>query len=220
MTQLQQLLLALVTPWGRLPQSIYGLLTLAVCVLHGAIVLFLASRIEDHPGYSGYNALSIALIALIWVQFCLMSRRFRDSSNAAFFLLPVIVATAAAYLYAIDHAGLAASPFQEDRDQAAFAEQIRTVFQTIGLALMLFALKSSGDSGPNAFGPEFVLETGTARHKMLPPVAKPVTTAPKTAPRSTPSPTVAEPRPLDRIGLPKERRQNLARQRPNDFGRR
>jgi uncharacterized membrane protein YhaH (DUF805 family) len=215
-----QLLLALVTPWGRLPQLVYGVLTLAVGFAHGAIFAFLANHAE---AYTGYNPLSMLLIVLIWVQFCLTSRRFHDSNSAAFFLLPLMILTIGVYLYAIDHAHLADSPFQEDRDDAALADQVRTVFQTIGLMIMLFALKSSGDSGDNAFGPEFDLRPDTLKGRRRTPSrqiaeaqAKPVSRAPTPVPK----PAAPQSQPLDRVGLPKERRQNMIRSKPGEFGRR
>ena len=177
---------------------IYAILMTAVAAAHIAIIVFLAGNAEDYPGY---NAFSMSLIVLIWVQFCLMSRRFHDSSNGAMFLVPLMVATVAAYLFAIDSSPLANSPFQEDRDEAALYDHVRMVFQAIGFVLIIFALRAPGNDGLNAYGPEFVLGSGepkarnTVTAKPPQPIAKPISKQLRTAQAES------QPRPLDSRGI-------------------
>ena len=156
MARLLKYLLVLVTPWGRLPQFSYGVLALLTLAIHFAIAAYVSTNVEDLPAYNPYAMMEIVLL---WVMFSLMSRRFHDSGDPAIFLFPLLICTIAAYLVALDHAKLAVSVFEEDRDSALMYGHLKAMFQACGLALALFAMKNPGDPHANTFGPEF---TGAA----------------------------------------------------------
>ena len=145
-------ILAILTPWGRLSQTTYAVMILVLVAAHTAILMHLSGHLEDYPPYNPY---SIGLIVILWMSFSVLSRRFHDCNSAALFLLPILIMTVAAYLVAFDHAALAESPFEEDRDLWTFVENIRSAFQLAGMAIILFALKSSGTGGENAYGAPF-----------------------------------------------------------------
>lgn len=151
---------ALFTPWGRLSQLGYGTLALVIIGLHVATATLLANQPEGYPPYNPY---SIAQFLFIWMMFCIVSRRFHDTGETAFLLIPVMICIMAGHLGALDHAGLADSPFEDDRDQAQLYERIRLVLQMFGVIVALVAMRNPGDDGANAFGPPFDNSARTAR---------------------------------------------------------
>jgi uncharacterized membrane protein YhaH (DUF805 family) len=149
---LRNILLALVTPWGRLSQFPFIVLVVLLLCVHAGLQFYLSANIEE---LQPYNAFSMAQICILWMMFSILSRRFHDSGNAALFLVPYFACTFAAYLFAIDNWKLAVSPFEDDHETAAWFERIRVVFQLIGLGIIIFAFKDGGDTGANAYGPEW-----------------------------------------------------------------
>ncbi len=184
MARLLKYLLVLVTPWGRLPQFNYAVLALLTIALHVAITVYLSGHADGLPAY---NPFAIAELALLWVMFSLLSRRFHDTGDPAIFLFPLLICTIVAYLAALDHGGLAVSVFEEDRDSAQMYEHLKIMFQASGLALALFAMKNPGDPHANTFGPEFTGAISAYRSRFV--VAmKPADPAwKKTAPTAAPT---------------------------------
>ncbi len=220
MTSLRHCLLAILTPGGRLSQLSCAVLIIGLVAIHAAILAHLNAHVADYPPY---NALSIALVVLLWMKFSALSRRFHDCDSAAFFLLPYFVLMVVSYLVAFDHGKLADSPFEEDRDLAATVESIRVAFQVSGMGIVLMALKSAGDSGPNAYGPPFSSLSGGKIAK-----SQIITEATRTPARG---PHIAKPAPAEKparpMGLPlavgprgKISPAAGSRDRKADFGRR
>lgn len=164
MIRVLKYVLAMVTPWGRLSQLHYGALALAIIAAQVAVAFYVSAHAEDLPAY---NIFAMTELGLLWVMFCLMSRRFHDSGDPAIFLFPLLICTIAAYLVALDHAKLSASVFEEDRESALMYEHLKSMFQAGGLALALFAMKNPGDSHANAFGPEFTTDGSAHRSRFV-----------------------------------------------------
>jgi uncharacterized membrane protein YhaH (DUF805 family) len=152
MEQLLRYLMALFTPWGRISQTAYGILALVIVGLHAGSAIMLANQPEGYPAYNPY---SIAQFGLIWMMFCIISRRFHDYGETAFLLIPVMICIMAGHLSALDHAKLLESPFEEDRDQAQLYDRIRLVLQIFGIIVAVIAMRNPGDDGTNAFGKPF-----------------------------------------------------------------
>lgn len=174
MAPLRSILIALFTPWGRLPQLTFIVLASIILCVHGALQLYLNTHIET---LEPYNAYSIGQLVTLWMLFSILSRRFHDSGNAAMLLVPFFAMTFAAYLFAIDNWKLAVSPFEEDHDTAAWFERVRMVYQLIGFGVIILALKDMGDESHNAYGPPFGAPKKVARH------ARPADTRAGEAPR-------------------------------------
>jgi uncharacterized membrane protein YhaH (DUF805 family) len=143
---------ALFTPWGRLSPVPYALLAFALIAVHTTLQMTLTAHAEDWPAYNPY---STAQVALIWMFFAISSRRFHDAGKTAFFLMPLMMATIAASLYAIEQSPLALSTFVEDQDVAQFADRIRMLVQIAGLVALGGGICVASDGGTNAFGPPF-----------------------------------------------------------------
>ena len=220
MLYLRNCLIALVTPWGRLSATPFAAMTLAVITTHCLIQMYITDLADDLPPY---NAWSMSLFGLMWMGFCLTSRRFHDSGKTAFLLVPALIVMFAAYLAVFDDLHFANSAFEEDRDVLRWAERARLVFQIAGMIAMIAALVRPGDAGSNAFGDEFYdPKNATKSVARIAAHAAPVVPARKIVPAPAEAPSQAAKRqdflangPRGRI-TPGE----SARQRPDGFGRR
>ncbi|MGL4395272.1 MAG: DUF805 domain-containing protein [Hyphomicrobium sp.] len=143
---------ALLTPWGRISALPYAALSLLVVTVHVALKVRLAISFEDLPVY---NPLATALIWLIWVQFCLVSRRLHDSGVNGFILLPLAVIAAAVYLNQFETAKLFDSDFLEERQLAERAALWVKAVELIGIVLMGYAAIRAGEEGSNVYGLPF-----------------------------------------------------------------
>jgi uncharacterized membrane protein YhaH (DUF805 family) len=152
MLYLRKCLFALFTPWGRLSAAPFAVMTTLVIAAHCGIQMHITSLGEDLPPY---NAWSMSLFVLMWISFCITSRRFHDGAQTAFWLVPLLVVTFASYLAVLDNLPLASSVFEEDRDALRWCERGRFALQILGLVAMVAAVARQGDVGDNIFGPEF-----------------------------------------------------------------
>ncbi len=148
----RNLIVALISPWGRLPAAPFAIICMFVIGAHIAIQVHITQLGEDLPPY---NSWSMSFFVLMWISFSATSRRFHDGGKTALFLVPLVVITFASYLAVFDDMHLANSAFEEDRDILRWAERARFALQIAGMVAMIAALLRPGDSGDNAFGPEF-----------------------------------------------------------------
>lgn len=152
MLYFRKCLFALVTPWGRLSPVPFAAMAFLLISAHCLIQVHITEMGEDLPAY---NAWSMSLFVVMWFGFCITSRRFHDSGQTAFWLVPLLVITFASYLAVFDNLHFATSVFEEDRDLLRWSERARFGLQIAGMVAMIAALVRPGDSGDNAFGHEF-----------------------------------------------------------------
>lgn len=145
-------LFALVTPWGRLSPVPFAAMAFLLIGAHCAIQIHITALAEDLPPY---NAWSMSLFVLMWIGFCITSRRFHDGGQTAFWLVPLLVVTFASYLAVFDNLHFATSVFEEDRDVLRWSERTRFALQIASLVAMVVALVRPGDMGDNTFGHAF-----------------------------------------------------------------
>jgi uncharacterized membrane protein YhaH (DUF805 family) len=218
MLYVRNCLIALIAPWGRLSAGPFAVMALLLILAHCAIQMHITDLADDLPPY---NTWSMSLFVLMWMGFCISSRRFHDSGKTAFFLVPALVVMFAAYLAVFDDLHLANSAFEEDRDVLRWAERARLVFQILSLVAMGAALMRPGDVGENAFGDEFYDNKSTKKA-----ATRLATHAPAAASRKAPAP-LADVQPAAKrqeflAGGPRGRITpgESARHRPDGFGRR
>ncbi len=145
-------LFALVTPWGRLSPVPFAAMAFLLIGAHCAVQIHITALGED---LAPYNAWSMSLFVLMWIGFCITSRRFHDGGQTAFWLVPLLIVTFASYLAVFDNLHFASSVFEEDRDVLRWSERTRFALQIAGLVAMVAALVRPGDTGDNTFGHEF-----------------------------------------------------------------
>lgn len=180
MLYLRKCLVALMTPWGRLPPVTFAALAMLLIGVHCTIQLYVTSMGEDLPPY---NAWSMSLFFVMWSGFCLTSRRFHDSGKTAFYLVPLLIVTFASYLAVLDDMHLATSVFEEDRNMLRWAERVRFALQIVGMMAMVAALIRPGDEAPNAFGSIFYDPKANAKRAKRTPHASADRAKPKAADR-------------------------------------
>lgn len=156
---------ALLTPWGRLSAVPFAVMAILLIAAHTYIQIHLTAAGDSLPTY---NSWSVSYFVIMWVMFCIVSRRFHDAGKTAFFLVPLLFAIFASYLYYFDNMHFADSDFAEDRAIASWAEHIRLLLQFVTLGAIAFATLQQGDYGDNAFGPEFGKKKGAAQTRAAP----------------------------------------------------
>jgi uncharacterized membrane protein YhaH (DUF805 family) len=152
MRYLGNCIVALLTPWGRLSAAPYAVLAIALIAAHCFIQLHLTAAGDDLPPY---NSWSMSYFGIMWVMFCIMSRRCHDAGKTAFFLLPLLGVVFASYIYVFDNLHFADSDFAEDRAILAWAEHVQMIIRFAALVTVSYAGILAGDTEENAFGPEF-----------------------------------------------------------------
>lgn len=161
MLYFRKCLIALMTPWGRLSPVPFAALAFLLIAAHCLIQIHITQMGED---LQPYNSWSMSLFVLMWFGFCITSRRFHDSGQTAFWLVPLLVITFASYLAVFDNLHFATSVFEEDRDLLRWSERARFALQILGMVAMVAALVRPGDSGDNAFGHEFHVPDNAKPH--------------------------------------------------------
>lgn len=152
MAKYLKLCAALFTPGGRLPPLHYAVLCLIAVAAQMTIQIHLNAHADDYPAYNPY---STAMLAFLWVDFCLLSRRLHDSGRAALYLLPLLFLTFAAYVAHLNNMSLIDSAYDEDRDLAIWSERMRILAQIVWQVFAIAAVVRPGDNGTNGFGPPF-----------------------------------------------------------------
>ncbi len=139
-------LAALLTPAGRLPLMEYWIfilpITLATIMGRGYV-----RRLEEEPA----TWIVAAVLILIWMAFCVTSRRLQDMSYPGFLCFPLFAASAVVFLADVDM-----SIVGDDEDTLLLVEQLRR-WSGVAMALVIGCGGIMGEShaGPNIYGPHF-----------------------------------------------------------------
>ncbi|MEO0672767.1 MAG: DUF805 domain-containing protein [Pseudomonadota bacterium] len=151
-------IIALLSPMGRLSQV--GFVLLSFLLAMGHLYVFADIKHNDIP--LGLNWQTISLYAMLWMQFCVFTRRMKDTGSAGLWFLPLMFLVAFAYACTMDP-----SLVQFERGNSAMHEIIETwalrMVRALFFAIFIYAVKAQGEEGPNAYGPEF----GDKRERVL-----------------------------------------------------
>lgn len=143
-------LFALISPGGRLGQFHFALLAVLIAFAH----LYIFGAMQDMPKDQPWNIYSIALLALVWCKFCILSRRLHDTGSNGFIAIPVLLVAVAFYLYVIDPNIYGSEELISEDLQAVLSQGMR-VPRVLFIAVFLYCIRAGGEAGPNGFGPEF-----------------------------------------------------------------
>lgn len=91
-------LLALLTPWGRLPQFTFAALAMGLFIA----CYILWSMVSARAGHDPFGTPTFALFAVMWMLFCIFTRRFRDLGSSGALMLPVFILASVAVLAKLD----------------------------------------------------------------------------------------------------------------------
>lgn len=147
---------ALLTPAGRLPVMenwIFILpITLATIMGRGYV-----RSLEEEPA----TWIVAAVLMLIWMAFCVTSRRLQDMNYPGFLCFPLFAASAVVFLADVD-----LSIVGDDEDTLLMVEQLRR-WSGVVMALVIGCGGIMGEShtGPNVYGPHFDAPRGKANQK-------------------------------------------------------
>ena len=143
-------LIALISPFGRLGQVHFALLACLIAFAH----LYIYAKLLGMPDGQPWNVYSIALLGLIWCKFCILSRRLHDTGSNGLIAIPVLLIAVVIYLYVIDP-DMAGAAGSRDPNVAWLLEQGMSIPRALFIAAFLYCIRAGGESGPNAYGPEF-----------------------------------------------------------------
>ena len=152
----QHYLIALVSPFGRLGQFHFATLACVIAFAH----LWIYAQQQGMPKDEPWNAFSIALLMLIWCKFCIISRRLHDTGSNGLIAVPVLLLAIFAYLLVIDPS-IAGRDIRKDSSFGFFMQHGMSFARTLFIAIFMYCIRAGGESGPNAYGPEFG-DTGDA----------------------------------------------------------
>lgn len=147
---------ALLTPAGRLPVMEYWIfilpITLATIVGRGYV-----RRLEDDPP----TWIVAAVLILIWMAFCVTSRRLQDMNYPGFLCFPLFAASAVVFLADVD-----LSIVGDDEGTLELVEQMRR-WSGVAMALVIGCGGIMGEShaGPNIYGPHIDAPPGKGKKK-------------------------------------------------------
>lgn len=146
----QHYLAALITPNGRLSQFAFALLAVVLAFAN----VWIYGQIRYNPQSAVWNPYTIALFVMIWMKFCIMSRRMHDTGSAGLILVPTLFLAVFAFLCAIDRDMLGAD-FGRDAGTALIVEHGTKIVRTLFIMIFLYLVRAGGEEGENAYGPEF-----------------------------------------------------------------
>jgi uncharacterized membrane protein YhaH (DUF805 family) len=143
-------LLALISPFGRLGQAHFALLACLIAFAH----LYIYAKMAGMPSDEPWNVYSIALLVMIWCKFCILSRRLHDTGSNGLIAIPVLLISVGLYLYIIDPS-IAGDAANLDAGTQWVLEQGMRVPRALFIAAFIYCIRAGGETGPNAYGPEF-----------------------------------------------------------------
>lgn len=143
-------LLALVSPFGRINQLGFAILAIVLGFAH----IYVYAQLKFQPWLPAWNGYTLLLFCMLWMKFCILSRRLHDTGSNGFFLVPLLLVTAFLYLVAIDPVGMGVPQIKSGVFQY-FVQQGIGLPRALLIAVFLYCIRAQGESGPNGYGPEF-----------------------------------------------------------------
>lgn len=142
-------IIALLSPGGRINR--YGFIVLYLPVL-GALA-WLHSILCTVTGDDYHVWRLAAYFALLWSQYCLVSRRFQDNGISGLLFLPIYIVIAGAFLAEIDPS--IPNSFGDEQTWLGYADMTRDIAKGVFGAMWIYFLISSGESDYNGYGAPF-----------------------------------------------------------------
>ena len=143
-------LIALINPMGRLGQFHFA--TLA-CVLAFAHIYIYAQLTYERP-LEPWNFYTTCLFGMLWMKFCILSRRLHDTGSNGLIVVPVLLAAAICYLLVIDPDFAGPEAFRGPIGQFIIDQGMR-IPRLLFIAIFMYCIRAQGEAGENAYGPVF-----------------------------------------------------------------
>lgn len=143
-------LIALVSPFGRLGQFHFAVLA---CVL-GFAHLYIYAQMTYMPQGEPWNIYTIALFGMLWMKFCILSRRLHDTGSNGLIAVPVLIIAAIVYLCLVDP-NLAGPKELRGMLGDFIVDQGMRIPRALFIAVFIYCIRAPSETGPNAYGPEF-----------------------------------------------------------------
>lgn len=143
-------IVALISPAGRLDQVSFALLSIVLAIGH----LYVFGQIMYQDLGASWNVYSISLFVMLWMQFCILTRRSKDTGSSGAIYVPVLLIAASMLFIALNPNGI--WPDIEESGMGSFITEYGVkILCALYVALFLYGVRASGMDGENAYGPEF-----------------------------------------------------------------
>lgn len=143
-------LFALITPRGRLSQFAFAGLAMLLFMIN----YYCWHKITNGAQASPYGPYTIALMVAMWSTFCIFSRRLHDVGSSGIWLIPLLIAAIFAFLASLDPELFGVDTGYWGKLEV-FADHGIRIVRAIVIAAFVYCVKAGGESGTNAYGPEF-----------------------------------------------------------------
>lgn len=143
-------ILALLSPRGRLSQFAFAGLAMGLFFVN----YYCWHKISVGAQASAYGPYTVAMLIAMWSTFCIFSRRLHDLGSSGIMMVPLLLLSVYAFLVILDP-----DMFGIDSNKwgklAAFSDHGVRLVRGIVIAAFIYCVKAGGESGTNAYGPEF-----------------------------------------------------------------
>jgi uncharacterized membrane protein YhaH (DUF805 family) len=141
---------ALISPAGRLDPVSFAFLSIVLAIGH----LYVFAQISYQGTGLAWNPYTISLFVMLWMQFCILTRRSKDTGSSGAIYLPVFLLAFVLFLIAIDPEGI--WPDIEESGMGGYVTEYGVKFmRALYVALFIYGIRAPGMDGENAYGPEF-----------------------------------------------------------------
>jgi uncharacterized membrane protein YhaH (DUF805 family) len=170
---------ALITPSGRISQFPFAILVVGLAFAN----LWVYNEAVHAKNGLGETYMAV-LFALIWMKFCIMSRRMHDTGSTGAILVPFLLISIAIFLMSYDPSLVGATREAADKFSMVIEHGTKGV-RVLFVAILLYLLRAPSESGPNAYGPEWGEEEFEKADQKQAKSGRAVSTAPASASASS-----------------------------------
>jgi len=144
----QQYLAALFIPAGRISQAPFALL--CIVLAFGNIWVYAQAK----RGGASSDIYMTVLLVLIWMKFCIMSRRMHDTGKSGAILVPILIFAMVAFLLSYDQ-GAMRTVGRGYSDYSLYLSHGTKIVRALFIAVFIYLIRAPSDDGTNAYGPEW-----------------------------------------------------------------
>jgi len=143
-------LAALIVPTGRLNQFGFAVLSIVLAFAH----VWVYAKVRQGHALDMWGPNAMALFVMLWMMFCIMSRRMHDTGASGFILVPLLIAAMGVFLLGMDR-DILGREFSSNQIGALVVDHGVKIIRSLAVACFLYLIRAGGEDGDNAYGPEF-----------------------------------------------------------------
>lgn len=142
-------IMAVLTPSGRIAQFPFAMVAVALAVAN----IWLYNEALYARGGVG-DTWMLVVLALIWMKFCVMSRRMHDTGSNGAILVPFLIVALAVFLVSYNP-GIVGAGKEAASSLSMVIDHGQKVVRSLFVAIFIYLLRAPSEDGPNAYGEEW-----------------------------------------------------------------